>query len=90
MEEATVHLGQHRPAQLELVAHWQSRGRGVHGSWPAAPADSRRLADGEGPRRGARAMLHGGKPNLRWKWDGGSLHGDLPWWRDLAKGGRWR
>jgi hypothetical protein len=42
MEEATVHLGRNRPAQLEFVAHWQSRGRGVHGSWLAAPADSRR------------------------------------------------
>jgi hypothetical protein len=90
MEEATVHLSQNRLAQLELVAHWQGRGRGVHGSWPVALADSRWLAGGEGSGRGARAVLRGGKPNLRWKRDKGSPDGVLPWWRGPADGGRRR
>jgi hypothetical protein len=90
MEEVTVHLGRTRLVQLELVAHWQSRGRGVPGSWPAAPTDSQRLAGGEGLGRGARTVLRGGKPDLRWKRDGGSLDGVLPWWRGPVEGGRRR
>jgi hypothetical protein len=61
MEEATMHLGRNQPAQLELVAHWQSRGRGVHGSWPTAPVDSRRLAGSEGLGWGSRAQRSGGE-----------------------------
>jgi hypothetical protein len=40
-KKANVALGQIWPPQLELVAHWQNRGRWLHGAWPAAPAKIR-------------------------------------------------
>jgi hypothetical protein len=40
MEKDTIALGQIWPAQLELVAHWQNKGRGLPSGWPVAPVKS--------------------------------------------------